>query len=112
MEQITRIFAPSRLGLEVPDKYTTEQEFKEQGYTDMVDIMSILSPEEKQFVSKEGGKLEMMYIQNGESKHLVRMNTILADGVRNMRVPNSFSARTETLSGQRGLVGYPRVAGG
>jgi hypothetical protein len=43
---------------------------------------------------------------------LVPMKTITSEGSRGMRIPLGFSARTETVNGQRGLVGFPAVSGG
>jgi len=43
---------------------------------------------------------------------LVPMKTITVEGTRETRIPKGFSARTETVSGQRGLVGFPAIAGG
>ena len=110
-QQLTQIFIPSKVGLETPD-FLTEVKFVEQGYRDLVNISSILSDEEIQFVSATGSKLGMLYIENSMSKMLVPMITILEDGVREMRIPRGFTARTETLNGQRGIVGFPAISGG
>ena len=109
--QLTQIFIPSKIGLETPE-YLTEVKIREQGYTDLVNIKSILTDEEIQYVSSVGSGLGMMYIENHTRKMLVPMITILEDGVREMRIPRGFTARTATLEGQRGLVGYPTISGG
>lgn len=110
-DQLTQILLPSKIGIEIPT-YTTEEMFKEQGYTEFVDLSSILTTEEKQFVSSLGSKLGMMFLESDTSKVIVPMKTITSTGVREMRIPQGFSARTSTVSGQRGLIGFPAVSGG
>jgi hypothetical protein len=110
-EQITQIFVPSRIGIDIPE-FKTEVQFKKEGHTEFVELSSILTAEEKQFVSSQGGRLGMIFLESSTSKVLVPMKTITAEGIRDMRVPLGFSARTETVSGQRGLVGFPAVSGG
>ena len=107
--QITQIFIPSKIGMETPE-FITEVQFKEQGHTEMVKLSSILSAEEKQFVSALGSRLGMMFIES--NKVLVPMKTITTDGARETMIPRGFSARTETVNGQRGLVGFPAISGG
>ena len=110
-QQLTQIFIPSKVGLETPE-FLTEVKLKEQGYNDLVNISSILTDEEIQYVSSVGSRLGMIYIENSMSKMLVPMKTILQDGVREVKVPRGFTARTETVNGQRGLVGFPAISGG
>jgi len=110
-QQLTTIFIPSKVGLETPE-FLTEVKLKEQGYNDLVNIKSILTDEEIQYVSSVGTRLGMMYIENHTKKMLVPMITILEDGVREMRIPRGFNARTATVNGQRGLVGFPAISGG
>lgn len=109
--QLTQIFMPMKVGMETPE-FLTEVQLIEQGYTDLVNISSILTDEEIQYVSSVGSRLGMIYIENSMSKMLVPMKTILQDGVREVKVPRGFTARTETVNGQRGLVGFPAVSGG
>jgi hypothetical protein len=54
----------------------------------------------------------MMFIESNTSKVLVPMKTITTDGARETMIPRGFSARTETVNGQRGLVGFPAISGG
>tara|TARA_R110000787_G_C13384004_1_gene442050 strand:- start:787 stop:1140 length:354 start_codon:yes stop_codon:yes gene_type:complete len=110
-QQLTQIIMPMKIGMETPE-FLTEVQFKEQGYTDLVNISSILSDEEIQYVSSVGSRLGMIYIENSMSKMLVPMKTIMEDGVREMKVPRGFTARTATVNGQRGLVGFPAISGG
>ena len=100
-----------KIGMETPE-FLTEVQFKEQGYTDLVNISSILSDEEIQFVSSVGSRLGMIYIENSMSKMLVPMKTTITSGLREMRIPRGFTARTTSANGQRGLVGFPAIAGG
>lgn len=114
--QLTKIVLPSTAGIKSDDTegFFTEVQFRELGFTDLVDITSILTPEEKLYVSEQGSALGSLFIeslQTGE-KFLVPMKTITSDGVRESRVPRGFTPRTVTVEGQRGLVGFPTVAGG
>ena len=109
--QLTQIFMPMKVGMETPE-FLTEVQIVAQGYTDLVNISSILTDEEIQYVSSVGSRLGMIYIENSMSKMLVPMKTILQDGVREVKVPRGFTARTETVNGQRGLVGFPAISGG
>jgi hypothetical protein len=109
--QITQIFIPSKVGMKTPE-YITEQQFKQQGHTELVDLSSILTAEEKQFVSSSGSKLGMIFLESDTSKVVVPMRTITDEGSREMRIPRGFSAHTATVNGQRGLVGFPAVTGG
>jgi len=109
--QLTQIFMPMKVGMETPE-FLTEVQLVAQGYTDLVNISSILTDEEIQYVSSVGSRLGMIYIENSMSKMLVPMKTILQDGVREVKVPRGFTARTETVNGQRGLVGFPAISGG
>ena len=102
---------PMKVGMETPE-FLTEVQLVAQGYTDLVNISSILTDEEIQYVSSVGSRLGMIYIENSMSKMLVPMKTILQDGVREVKVPRGFTARTETVNGQRGLVGFPAISGG
>jgi hypothetical protein len=110
--QLTQIFMPSKAGIKDTTSFVTEQQFKEHGFTELVSLKSILTTEEMQFVSSLASRLGMIYIESSETKMLVPMKTITADGVRDIRVPKGFTARTETVNGQRGLVGFPAVSGG
>ena len=110
-QQLTQIFIPSKVGLETPE-FLTEVQFKEQGYTDLVNISSILTDEEIQFVSSTGSRLGMIYIENSMSKMLVPMKTTTISGVREIKIPRGFTALTTTVNGQRGLVGFPAISGG
>ena len=114
--QLTKIVLPVNAGLKSGDTkgFFTEVQFKELGFTDLVDITSVLTPEEKQFVSAKGSELGMLFMEDTISgqKFLVPMNTITKDGVRESRVPRGLSARTVTAEGQRGLIGFPAIAGG
>jgi len=112
--QITKIFIPSRAEIE-DAKHMTENKFIEQGYTLDTNVTSILTAEEKQFVSSLGSRLDLLYIENNTSSYLVKMKHIRhADdgGNREMRIPSGFSAKTISVNGQRGLLGYPVVSGG
>lgn len=110
-QQITEIMIPSKIGIETPE-FKTELQFKEEGHTELVELSSILTAEEKQFVSSLGSRLGMIFLESSTSKVLVPMKTITVEGTRETRIPKGFSARTETVSGQRGLVGFPAIAGG
>jgi hypothetical protein len=110
-DQLTQILIPSKIGIETPN-FITEVQLKEQGHTEMVKLSSILSAEEKQFVSSLGSRLGMIFIESDTSKMLVPMKTITSNGARETMIPRGFSARTETVNGQRGLVGFPAVSGG
>ena len=110
--QLTHIFMPSKVGIKDATSFVTEPQFKEQGFTELVSLKSILTSEEMQFVSSMASRLGMIYIESSDTKMLIPMKTITADGVRDTLVPKGFSARTETVNGQRGLVGFPAVSGG
>ena len=113
--QLTTIIIPSKIGIN-DTKYVTEKKFKGLGFTELVSLKSILTPEELQYVTSEGSALSMMYIESSNTKMLVPMKTIISiDGkssTRDTLVPKGFSARTATHNGQRGLVGFPTVSGG
>ena len=109
--QITQIFVPSKAGMKTPE-FITEQQFKQQGHTELVDLSSILTTEEKQFVSSIGSRLGMIFLESDTSRVVVPMRTITAEGSREMRIPRGYSAHTATVNGQRGLVGFPVIAGG
>jgi len=114
--QLTHIFMPSKVGIEDATTFVTEPQFKEQGFTELVSLKSILTSEEMQFVSSMASRLGMIYIESSNTKMLIPMKTITTvDGLSTTRdtlVPKGFSARTETVNGQRGLVGFPAVSGG
>ncbi len=111
-KQITEILMPSKCGIDTDVSFVTEAKFKEHGLTELVPLKSILTSEEMQFVSSVGSRLGMIFIESSTSKMLVPMKTITADGVRETLIPKGFTARTETVNGQRGLVGFPAIAGG
>ena len=110
--QLTQIFMPSKAGIKDTTAFVTEQQFKDHGLTELVSLKSILTSEEMQFVSSMASRLGMIYIESSDTKMLIPMKTITTDGVRDTLVPKGFSARTETVNGQRGLVGFPAIAGG
>ena len=110
-QQITEIIIPAKIGIETPE-IKTEVQFKTDGHTEFVELTSIFTAEEKQFVSSLGSRLGMIFLESSTSKVLVPMKTITSEGSRGMRIPLGFSARTETVNGQRGLVGFPAVSGG
>ena len=113
--QLTQIIIPSKIGLDGAE-YVTEKQFKGLGFTELVSLKSILTPEELQYVTSTGSGLSMMYIESSNTKMLVPMKTIISiDGYSSKRdtmIPKGFSARTATHNGQRGLVGFPTVSGG
>jgi hypothetical protein len=110
-KQITEIMIPSKIGIDTPE-FKTEVQFREEGHKEFVELSSIFTAEEKQFVSELGSRLGMIFLESSTSKVLVPMKTITAEGSRGMRIPAGFSARTETVNGQRGLVGFPAISGG
>jgi hypothetical protein len=112
-KQITEILMPSKCGIkDDTTSFVTEAQFKEHGLTELVPLKSVLTNEEMQFVSSVGSRLGMLFIESSTTKMLVPMKTITADGVRQTLIPKGFTARTETVNGQRGLVGFPAISGG
>jgi hypothetical protein len=113
--QLTTTIIPSNVGIEGAN-YENERKMKELGFTELVSLKSILTPEELQYVTSQGSALSMMYIESSNTKLLVPMKTIISvDGFSSKRdtmIPKGFSARTTTHNEQRGLVGFPTVSGG
>jgi len=73
--QLTKIVLPHNAGIDDTKGFFREVQFKELGFTDLVDITSILTPEEKLYVSEQGSALGSLFIeslQTGE-KFLVPM---------------------------------------
>jgi hypothetical protein len=115
--QLTQIFMPSKVGIKDTTAFVTEQQFKDHGLTELVSLKSILTSEEMQFVSTLASGLSMIYIESSDTKMLIPMKTLFTNKngyteSRDTLVPKGFSARTETVNGQRGLVGFPVIAGG
>lgn len=116
-QQITEIIMPIKCGIKDTAAFVTEQQFKEHGHTELVTLKSVLTSEEMQFVSSVGSRLGMIFIENSSTKMLIPMKTMFTreDGVSSTRdtlVPKGFTARTATVNGQRGLVGFPAISGG
>ncbi len=109
--QITQIFIPSKVGMETPT-FMTEAQFKQQGHTELIDLSSILTTEEKQFVSSLGSRMGMIFLESSSTKVIVPMRTVTSTGSREMKIPQGFTAQTATVNGQLGLVGFPAVSGG